>query len=181
MDNYPLLLSIVMCGAIYGFHSTHAKLLSNIISVHIKRFLGEQSNNYQSTPLWLIQSLVLLTFSGIFNNDVKVVMNMKGHLMTLVQLVKVTKLNFPLENFIKPPIESDHTLAFQDDPTELAKLQGQYKTEEQIERNFNYFILAQTRIRICHTILILSNFFTSVTGIDCCFHSIDLKLSLIHI
>ncbi|CCD24638.1 Tda9p NDAI_0D03240 [Naumovozyma dairenensis CBS 421] len=178
MENYPLLLSIAMCGAIYGFHSIHAKILSNISWIHVREYLEQKNNCYETTPLWIIQSLILLTFIGIFSNDVNVIKNMKPQLMTLIQLVKITKLNLPLENFVKPPIESDHVMEFQDNPSKLAKIKGQYKTEEQIEKNFNYFILAQSRIRTCHVVLLLSNFFSSVSGRDCCFHSLDLKCGI---
>ena len=76
------------------------------------------------------------------------------------------------------PIESDHIMEYQDNPELQDKIRKTYRTKEQMERNFQYFIKAQSRIRTCHTILIISNLFTSLVGLDCCFHSIDLKCGI---
>ena len=95
--------------------------------------------------------------------------------MTLINLVKITKLNLPLENLRTPPIESDHAFDFQDDPEILAQIRAQYKNPEQIRKNYEYFITAQARIRTCHTVFLISNLFTSLVGLDCSLHSIDLK------
>lgn len=175
IDNYPLILSITMIGALYGFHSSHAMLLSNICWHQIREYLNRTKNNYESTPLWLVQSIVLLTFIGIFSNDLNVTKGMNAQIMTLVKLVKATKLNLPLESLQTPPIESDHILEHQDNPDVLAKIRARYNTPEQIERSFHYFITAQARIRTCHAILLISNLFTSLVGLECSFHSIDLK------
>ncbi|KOG97272.1 Tda9p [Saccharomyces eubayanus] len=174
-ENYPLVISISMIGALYGFHSTHALLLSKIARTKVRVFLESTKNSHDKTPIWLIQSLVLLTFTSIFSNDINVFRTVNTQIVILVQLIKITKLNFPLENFIKPPIESDHVLEFQDNPAVLNQFKAQYNTLEQINRNFKYFILAQSRIRICHIVLLISNLFKSLVDFDCCFHSIDLK------
>lgn len=175
MSNYPLLLSISMIGALYDFHSKHAMLLSNIAWFHIRDFLHKSSRDYSRTPLWLIQSILLLIFIGLFSSDIKVIKSIRHQLPTLLQLVKLTKLNMPLENFVRPPIESDHIFEFQDNPVVLEKLRKQYNSSEQTRRNYEYFVLAQTRIRTCHNILLLSNLYSSLKGGDFCFHSIDLK------
>ncbi|CAI4047611.1 Tda9p SKDI_13G0570 [Saccharomyces kudriavzevii IFO 1802] len=174
-ENYPLIISISMIGALYGFHSTHALLLSKIARTRVRIFLEDTRSNHDKTPIWLMQSLVLLTFTSIFSNDMNAFRTVSTQIMILVQLIKITKLNFPLENFIKPPIESDHVLEYQDNPTVLNQFKAQYNTWEQIDRNFKYFILAQSRIRICHIVLLVSNLFKSLVDFDCCFHSIDLK------
>ncbi|CCF56978.1 hypothetical protein KAFR_0B06810 [Kazachstania africana CBS 2517] len=174
-DNYPLLLSIATIGAFYAFKSKHAAILSSITLVHVKKILEKQKDNYENTPLWVIQTIVLLTINNTFNNDVRATKNVQAHLMTLVQLIKVTKINLPLENFVTPPIESDHFMEFQDNPQILKQLNDRYKTSEQVEKNFQYFILAQSRIRTCHTVLLITNFFSSLVGLDCNFHSVDLK------
>lgn len=178
IENHPFVLSIAMIGALYSFHSIHSLLLSNIAWFQIKELLERQHNDYSITPLWAIQSIVLLTFIGIFSNDINVTKSMKIQLATLVELVRLTKLNQPLEHTVNPPIESDHSLLYMDDPRALQQLKDRYHSKVQFEKDFQYFIKAQTRIRTCHVILIISNFFTSLTGIECIFHSIDLKCGL---
>lgn len=175
MDNYPLLLSVSMIGALYAFHSSHSMLLSNISWRCVKTYLEGARSHYESTPLWLIQSMVLLTFLGIFSNDSSVTKSMKSRIMTMINLVKITKLNLPLENFENPPIESDHAYDYQDNPEILAQIRAQYSNPEQLRKNYEYFIRAQARIRTCHTILLISNLFTSLVGLDCSLHSIHLK------
>ncbi|QLQ79963.1 hypothetical protein HG537_0C06120 [Torulaspora globosa] len=175
MTNYPIVLSMTMIGALYAFHSSHAMLLSNICWQRVRELLHELRSNHSTTPLWLIQSMVLLTFFGIFSNDLGVTKRMSNKIKVLIDLVKSTKLNMPLESLQTPPIESDHVLEFQDNPEVLKKIRAQYNTPQQIRRNFNYFILAQARIRTCHTILLISNLFASLVGLECMFHSIDMK------
>ncbi|QLL32444.1 hypothetical protein HG536_0C06130 [Torulaspora globosa] len=175
MTNYPIVLSMTMIGALYAFHSSHAMLLSNICWQRVKELLHELRSNHLTTPLWLIQSMILLTFFGIFSNDLDVTKGMSNKIMILIDLVKSTKLNMPLESLQTPPIESDHILEFQDNPEVLKRIRAEYNTPQQIRRNFDYFILAQARIRTCHTILLISNLFSSLVGLECMFHSIDLK------
>lgn len=175
MSNFPIILSMTMIGALYAFHSSHAMLLSNICWQRARDRLNEIQSNRQLVPLWLIQSMVLLTFFGIFSNDLNVTKGMSSKIMILINLVKSSKLNMPLESLQTPPIESDHVLEFQDNPEVLKKMRAQYNTPQQIRKNFNYFVVAQARIRTCHTILLISNLFTSLVGLDCMFHSIDMK------
>ncbi|KAG0668648.1 hypothetical protein C6P45_004547 [Maudiozyma exigua] len=175
MSNYPLLLSITMIGALYDFHSRHSMLLSNVAWFHIRDVLHRQKSDYSKTPLWVIQAILLLIFIGIFSGDRNVTKSIRPQLTTLIQLVRLTKLNLPLENFIRPPISSDHVLEFQDNPDVLQKYTEQLSNPEQIRRNYEYFILAQTRIRTCHNVLLVSNLYSAVAGGDNFLHSIDLK------
>lgn len=175
MNNLLIILSITMIGALYAFHSSHAMLLSNIARLKVRDRLNNIHNNFETTPLSLIQSMVLLTFFGIFSNDSNVTNGMSNKVMMLIKLVKSSKLNMPLETLQTPPIESDHVLEFQDNPEVLNRIRSQYNTPQQIRRNFKYFITAQARIRTCHIILLISNLFTSLVGLEGVFHSIDLK------
>lgn len=162
IENYPLLLSIAAVGALYAFHSGHALLMFNITRYRIHTYLeGEKSfKNNSSIPIWLYQSMVLLIFIGIFNNDLSITKTMTIFLNSLIELVKLTSLNLPLENFITPPPIMDNL---------------QNSSDMMQEANFNYFVLAQSRIRTCHTILLISNLFSSLIGLDCSLHSLDLK------
>lgn len=175
MNSISIILSIAMIGALYAFHSSHAMLLSSISRLKVRDRLNNIHNNFETTPLWLIQSMVLLTFFGIFSNDSNVTKGMSNKVMILIKLVKSSKLNMPLETLQTPPIESDHVLEFQDNPEVLSRIRSQYNTPQQIRRNFKYFVTAQARIRTCHIILLISNLFTSLVGLEGVFHSIDLK------
>ncbi|CEP63571.1 Tda9p LALA0_S08e05644g [Lachancea lanzarotensis] len=177
-DSYFFLLSIAMIGALYGFHSSHAVLLYNICRFRIREYLENTAGHHDKVPLWLVQSSVLLIFIGIFNNDVSFTLIINTQIKSLIELVKITQLNLPLEYFCKPPIKSDHILDYQNDPLLLEQKRQEYNTPEQIERNYHYFVHAQSRIRTCHTILSISNLFNSLVGLDCCFHSIDLKCGI---
>lgn len=175
VENYSFLLSVAMIGALYAYHSNHAMILCKVTRHNVREYLEQTRKDQKATPLWLIQSLVLLTFVGIFSDDLNIARSMNTQLMTLIKLIKKTNLNLPLENFCQPPIASNHALDYQNNPSSFAKYTEQYSTPEQLEKDFQYFILAQTRIRTCHVVLIISNLFTSLVGLECCFHSIDLN------
>lgn len=174
-DIYPLLLSISVIGALHGFHSSHAMLLFNISKFHIREYLERTKDCHDKTPLWVIQSMVLLIFIGIFNNDLSITRTISTKIMSLIELIELKKLNQPLENFVTPPIKSDQLMNLQHSPELNSGFQQQYFTKEQKEEIFKYFITAQSRIRACHTILLISNLFTSLVDLDCCFRSIYLK------
>ncbi|CAI4571734.1 BBM_1a_G0030690.mRNA.1.CDS.1 [Saccharomyces cerevisiae] len=175
MDSYPLLLSISMVGALYGFHSTHAKVLANVASTQIKKSLKASEKNPETTDLWVIQTLVLLTFYGIFNKNTTVIKGMHGQLTTIIRLLKSSRLNLPLESICQPPIKSDHMMEYENSPHMFSKIKEQYNAPDQMNKNYQYFVLAQSRIRTCHAVLLISNLFSSLVGDDCCFHSMDLK------
>ncbi|CAI4044034.1 Rsf2p SKDI_10G3270 [Saccharomyces kudriavzevii IFO 1802] len=175
MDIYPLLLSVSMIGALYGFHSTHAKVLANVASAQIKKNLKASETNPEATQLWVVQTLVLLTFYGIFNKNAAVIKGMNGQLATIIRLLKSSRLNLPLESICQPPIESNHIMEYENSPLMFSKIKEQYNTPDQMDKNYEYFILAQSRVRTCHAVLLLSNLFSSLVGVNCCFHSMDLK------
>lgn len=162
LENYPVLLSIASVGALYAFHSGHALLMFNVARYRIHAYLEHEKTfkHNSNIPVWLYQSMVLLIFIGIFNNDLSVTKTMTIFLNSLIELVKLTSLNLPLESLINPPPVMDNL---------------QNSSEEAQRANFDYFILAQSRIRTCHTILLISNLFSSLVGLDCSLHSLDLK------
>ena len=164
MENYPLLLAITMIGSLYNFHSKHGMLLSNIAWFHIRKYLRSIEPKYEKTPLWLIQSIALLILISVFSNDMKIKKSLLPQLTTMIQLAKISKLNMPLESLIVPPIPKTKKRNLND--------------PEQIRKNFEYFILAQSRIRTCHVILLLTNFYSSLVGAEICFHSLELQCGL---
>ncbi|CCE61710.1 hypothetical protein TPHA_0B00380 [Tetrapisispora phaffii CBS 4417] len=181
-DNYTFILSLTVIGALHSFHSTHAMLLSRICWTQIKNIINKlsQTHNYANTPLWVIQAMILLIFVNIFNNNLSVDQKKIIHaqISTLVELIKVTKINLPIESVEKPPIQSNHAMDYQDHPENLSKYLAQFNTSEQIDKDFQYFIKAQQRIRTCHVFLIVSIMFTNMAGIECYFHSTDVKCGI---
>ncbi|SSD61824.1 uncharacterized protein SCODWIG_03585 [Saccharomycodes ludwigii] len=164
LENHSLLTSIACIGSLYNFHLFHGMQLFSISRHHIRQLLEKISENEKEfIPLWIIQSMVMLTFVETFHNDINITSNVETHLKTLIKIVHKKQLNVPLEKLINPPIKFGNT-------TNINK--------KDIDEIFQYFIKAQSRIRTCHTILCISNLFTSLVGLeDCCLHSIDLKKS----
>lgn len=174
-DNYPLLLSIAMIGALYSFHSTHSKLLSIICNVQIKKILLK---NEPLVSLSVIQSLVLLSFFNIFNNNVHMTKQMAPQLTTLLNLIKSGKLNLPLELSVQPPVPNDQFMKYQHNPDEIKLLNNLLNSSEQVKKNFDYFILAQQRIRVCHMVHLLSSLYAAMIGVQYSLHSVELKCGL---
>ena len=70
MSFSTLILSVAAIGALYSFHSQNSILLFSVAKFYIHSFL-ERNKNFKNdeVPLWLIQSLTLSMFLGIFNNE----------------------------------------------------------------------------------------------------------------
>ena len=165
-ENYPLLTAIAMIGALYSYRSSHTKILSNVTMAQLTRHLQALQNGTQYQhdcagnpliPIWILQTMTLVNFLGVFNNNGKVIREINTNMMSLINLILKYNINLPLEQFMDPP-----EILFP-------------PTEEQITAMFQYFIHAQERIRLCHMLLLLSNAFASLVGLQCGFHSTDLK------
>ncbi|CCH61529.1 hypothetical protein TBLA_0E04770 [Henningerozyma blattae CBS 6284] len=178
IENAALILAITAIGALFGFHSSHAMLLSNVAASKKRKLFEKYKNNPEVTPLWVIQTIILLSFVNMFSNDLNITKKTYSQLMSLIELVKLTQINQPLELFKQPPIESDHLLDFENKPDQMAEYRAQYVTQEQINKNYEYFIESQSRIRTCHILLLISNLFTSIVGFEYCFHSLDMKCGI---
>lgn len=167
---YPLFTSMAMIGALYAFRSSHTKILSSVTNAKLTKLLFQLQNGHfednrelnPSIPTWILQTMTFIIILGIFNDSGKVIKEMNTYMMSLIDLVMKYHVNLPLEQSMQPPFDDNV-------PT------TEYITEEQMNKNFEYFVLAQERIRVCHTLLLISNFFASLVGLQCCFHSIDLK------
>ncbi|EDO18927.1 hypothetical protein Kpol_1023p100 [Vanderwaltozyma polyspora DSM 70294] len=163
IENYPLLISLASLGSLYDkLQNNDYQILYKIAWLNIKNFLEITKNNHESTPLWVIQGIVLLTFVNIYTDEIKNTNLLQSKLFALIRLVKITKLNIPLNQFVMPP---------QLPPPNSNNL-------EDINDFFNYFVLSQSRIRTCHIILVMSNFLSTFFGWDCLLHSIDLKCGI---
>ena len=165
-ENYPLLTALAMIGALYSFRSSHTKILSNVTMSQLTRQLQKLQNGSYNVhndggnpliPIWILQAMTLVNILGVFNNSGKVMREMNTYIMSLINLVLKYNVNLPLEQFLELP-----EISFP-------------PTEKQITSMFKYFILSQERIRLCHMLLLLSNVFASLVGLQSGFHSIDLK------
>lgn len=174
-ESYPLLLALSTIGALYTFHSTHSKLLSMVCSRKLKNTLVQ---NQQHTPLWVIQTLTLLTFYNIFNNNLHMTKQMAAQLTTLLNLIRSNRLNLPLELSVQPPIPNDRFMKYENDPQERKVLIDRLNSPEQQKRNFEYFILAQQRIRVCHMVHMLSTIYAAMIGVQYSLHAIELKCGI---
>ena len=192
LENHSILTSVACIGALYSFHSYHSMQLFSISRHNIREMLEEFSDHhkgqdilapdfnlniskdhinkmYESSyydggelPLWLIQAMVLLSFVEIFHSSSSINEQVATHLKTVIKLIQIKNLNKPLEKIINPPIDFNN-------------MKANKIGDENLKEIFDYFITAQSRIRTCHTVLLISNLFTSLVGLDCRMHSVDLK------
>ncbi|KAL6946948.1 hypothetical protein ACO0QE_001804 [Hanseniaspora vineae] len=192
LENHSILTSVACIGALYAFHSYHSMQLFSISRHNIREMLEDFSDHhkgqdilapdfnlniskdysnklYESSyydggelPLWLIQAMVLLSFVEIFHSSSSINEQVATHLKTMIKLIQIKNLNKPLEKIINPPIDFNNK-------------KGNKLGEENMKEIFDYFITAQSRIRTCHIVLLISNLFTSLVGLDCRMHSVDLK------
>nr|CAO98771.1 zinc-finger protein [Nakaseomyces delphensis] len=159
LSKISLFLSVAAIGAFYSFNSTHSNLLANLAYGEINQLL--KSVRLESSPLWLVQTMLILGFYAIFNNDISLVESASNQFMMIVKLVKSTKINQSLESQIVPP-------------TLFPDAVSQRLTPDQIDTAYRYFITAQSRIHICHSMLFLSNIFPAMSGLEACFLASDI-------
>lgn len=140
LDQIPLMLSMAAIGALYSFHARNSSTLFNFSRFLIHNFMEVQMklNRFNDIPLHITQALVLHMFLGMFHNDSEITKLISRQLNSLVSLVKITKLDMPLESLLLPP-----SITF--DIVQSNNL-------DLIEACYKYFILAQSRIRTIHVL-----------------------------
>ncbi|GMM27799.1 Rsf2 protein [Martiniozyma asiatica (nom. inval.)] len=151
LDQIPLLLSMAAIGALYSFHAKNSSTLFNFSRFLIHNFMEKQmqSSKLYDIPLYISQALVLHMFLGMFHNEVEITKLISRQLNSLVSLVKNTKLDMPLETIQLPPsINSDIS---------------QFKNIQIIEQCYDYFVLAQSRIRTVHILHFLCSLYGCLT------------------
>ncbi|KAH7579301.1 Zinc finger C2H2 type domain signature [Nakaseomyces glabratus] len=159
LSRISLFLSVAAIGAFYSYNSTHSNLLANLAYGEINQLI--KSVKLDSSPLWLVQTMLVLGFYAIFNNDISLVQSASDQFVMIVKIVKSAKINQPLETMVVPP-----TNLFPNPVTKTL-------TSDQIDAAYRYFITAQSRIHICHSMLFLSNIFPAMSGLEACFLSSD--------
>ncbi|OBA21893.1 hypothetical protein METBIDRAFT_40083, partial [Metschnikowia bicuspidata var. bicuspidata NRRL YB-4993] len=133
-ENIPMILAMCAIGALYSYHDSNTLLLFNLSKFHIHKFFENEvtPNKLQlkKVPIMAHQCLVLHIFISMFLNEPDMVEITSRQMKSMVGLIKSTNFQGPLEQFLIPPPAISN-------PNDQSNLQN----------NFGYFIMAQTRIR----------------------------------
>ncbi|GEQ71254.1 hypothetical protein JCM33374_g4935 [Metschnikowia sp. JCM 33374] len=137
-ENIPMILAMCSIGALYSYHDSNTLLLFNLSKYHIHKFFENEvtPNKLQSkkVPIMAHQCLVLHIFISMFLNEPNMVEITMRQMESMVGLIRSTNFHRPLEQFLAPPPPISN-------PNDQTNLQN----------NFGYFIMAQTRIRTALT------------------------------
>lgn len=137
-ENVPLLLLMCAIGALYLYHDLNTLLLFNLSKFHIHNFFEKEvtANKLQlnKVPFTAHQCLVLHIFISMFLNEPNMVEITLRQMNSMVGLIKLTNFHRPLEKFLVPPA-----------PPSAAH------DHAAVQSNFDYFIMAQSRVRTIHT------------------------------
>lgn len=151
-ENIPLLLSMAAIGALYSYHDSNTLLLFNLSKFHIQHFFEKEITldnlQFKKVPLMAHQCLVLHIFISMFLNEPNMIEITSRQMKSMVGLIKSTNFHKPLEQFLIPPpsvINSNDSIV--------------------VQNNFDYFIMAQSRIRTIHCFYMLQVFRTSLIGL----------------
>ncbi|KAG5420570.1 hypothetical protein I9W82_002451 [Candida metapsilosis] len=166
-ETIPLLLAITAIGSLYAYNSHDSLLLFNMSKYHIQGFFERELTvdniQFKKIPLMAHQCLVLHIMLSLFFNEPNVIDITARQIKSMIGLIKSTNFNEPLEQSIIPPQPIPHGMMITDEIKPI------------IQHNYDYFILAQSRIRTLHTFYILQVFRSSVTGEPILFPSTSMK------
>jgi len=147
-EKIPLLLAMGAIGALYSYQDTNSLLLFNLSKSQIQKFFEKEvTTNHlelKKIPLMVHQCLVLHIFIAMFLNEPDMVDITSKQMKSMVGLIKSTDFNKPLERLLVPPSMIDKT-----DPGS-------------IQSNFDYFVMAQSRVRTLNCFYMLEVFRTSL-------------------
>lgn len=150
-ENIPLLLSMAAIGALYSYHDSNTLLLFNLSKFQIHSFFEKEITmdnlQFKKVPLMAHQCLVLHIFISMFLNEPNMLDVTSRQMKSMVGLIRSTNFNKPLEQFLIPP----KSIAGERDPVV-------------IQHNFDYFIMAQSRIRTIYVLYMLQVFRSSLVG-----------------
>ncbi|KAI5968329.1 hypothetical protein CANMA_002545 [Candida margitis] len=166
-ETVPLLLAITAIGSLYAYNNHDALLLFNMSKYHIQSFFERELTvdnlQFKKIPLMAHQCLVLHIMLSLFFNEPNVIDITARQIKSMIGLIKSTNFNEPLEQSIIPPQAAPHGLMNNDEIKPI------------IQHNYDYFILAQSRIRTLHTFYILQVFRSSITGAPILFPATMMK------
>lgn len=152
-ENIPLILAMCSLGALYSYHDNNSLLLFNLSKYRIHSFFENEITaeklSMKKVPIMAHQSLVLHIFISMFLNEPNMVDTTSRQIRSMVGLIKATNFQNPLEQYLVPPPSIKN-------PNDV-KL---------IQENFDYFIMAQTRIRTIHTFYLLEVIRNTLLGLS---------------
>ncbi|KAG7664550.1 uncharacterized protein J8A68_001924 [[Candida] subhashii] len=169
IENIPLLLSIAAIGALYAYHDSNTLILFNLSKYHIQNFFEKEITldnlQFKKVPLMAHQCLVLHIFISLFLNEPNMIDITSRQIKSMIGLIKSTNFNEPLEQLLIPP------------PTIPENMNNKNidKTQQIIQNNFDYFIMAQSRIRTLHVFYMLQTVRSSLVGLPIYLNSKLLK------
>lgn len=152
-ENIPLILAMCSIGALYSYHDNNTLLLFNLSKYHIHNFFEKEVTvdklQFKKVPIMAHQCLVLHIFISMFLNEPNMVEITSRQMNSMVGLIKSTNFHQPLEQFLVPPPAVNS-------PNEVVIIQ----------QNFDYFIMAQTRIRTILTFYQLEVLRSTLLGLS---------------
>lgn len=150
-ESIPLVLAMFAIGSLYSYHDSNSILLFNLSKFHIHNFFEKEITldnlQFKKVPLMVHQCLVLHIFISMFLNQSHMIDLTQRQLKSMIGLIKSTNFDKPLEKFLIPPNPNK-------DETDYSGIQ----------LNFDYFIMAQSRIRTIHVFEMLLVFRNSLVG-----------------
>lgn len=187
VHNIPLLLAMASVGALYSYHDATTLLLFNLLKYHIQNFFEKEVTHnlqFKKVPLMAHQCLVLHIFILTFLNEPSMIDVTSRQLKSMVGLVKSTSLARELDKFLIPPdglvaggmngtnMGEGADLVSPDEIRHsrhgLASSNGTSRSNSHpttnpssIQAQFDYFIMAQSRIRTIFTFYMLQQLRTS--------------------
>lgn len=173
-ENISLLLAMTAIGALFSCHSSNAYLLFNLSKLQIQRLFEKEMlmsslpAAVRKVPLLAHQCLVLHIYVSLFINEPDMAEITGRKIASMIGLVKSTKFNEPLESLLQPP---PSCLQYVGKP--FASLDPQ--VQKLVQQNFEYFTIAQSRIRTLHVFYMLLSFRASLMGLSVLFDNTELK------
>lgn len=163
-ENIPLLLAMASIGALYSYNDATTLMLFNLSKFHIQNFFEKEVTldnlQFKKVPLMAHQCLVLHIFISMFLNEPPMVEITSRQMKSMVGLIKSTNFHKQLDKFLVPPVTIIHPKA--------GSKTGEVEYSHDpglVQTNFDYFIMAQSRIRTIQVFYMLQQFRTS-TFID---------------
>ncbi|KAF5093696.1 hypothetical protein D0Z03_002309 [Geotrichum reessii] len=154
-ENAPLALSMAAIGALYLSESEVSENIFDIsrCCVHVyleSRRERKQNQQLESTPVWLVQTLLLGVVYGLFNEEILANQIAVAQANAVISLAKSAGLQNPSNLPIPGPMST-------------------------VQEKWDYFIQVQTRIRTMHVVHIISCLLATGYNVTSSLRNADLK------
>lgn len=140
-ENIALALGMAAIGALYLFERAQSAAIFEISRCCVHVYLEsrrerktESEQDHETTPLWLVQALLLGVIYGLFNEELLANEIAVAQADAVISLAKSAGLHLPPRNFIPVPDAS----------------------RSSVNEKWHYFILVQERIRTMHVVHTIS-------------------------